>query len=219
MGPVLSPSIDIQAAAQLSSRSKLDRFKRANQYGVYFPFHLFFGPWYGNITVLPTSTEMLSGYSYVIASNHQSRIDPFMIMGAIPLRFWPKISTVHFMTANIFFTFLPLRLFLEGFGCFPAKQRGNSLFGLGFARSVLKRHESVFIFPEGRRTQSGLLPAKHGVEELARIDKTLILPVHVKWNVKGLFRRSVDITIGKPFDGSSMSAQGILDACYALPLR
>lgn len=219
MEPLLSPSIDIQAASQLTSRSRLDRFKRANQYGVYFPFRLFFGPWYGNITVLATSSEMHSGYSYIIASNHQSRVDPFMIMGAIPLRFWPKISTVHFMTANIFFTFLPLRLFLQGFGCFPVKQRGNGLFGLDFARSVLKRHESVFIFPEGKRTQADLLPAKHGVEGLARIDKTLILPVHIKWNVQGQFRRNADITIGKPFDGSSMSAQEILDACYALPLR
>lgn len=215
---MLIPSIDYQTAAPIKSRPWLNAYKRANQYSSYFPFHLIFKSWYGSVNCLFELDDIQPGHGYIIAANHQSRIDPFMIMGAIPLKYWPNISMVHFMTANIFFKFIPLRLFLESFGCFPIKRIDSRPAGLDFSRVVLGRAESVFIFPEGRRTRPKQLPAKRGIEELARLNKIEVIPVRIRWTTTSLFRRKADITVGRPLNAKTMSAQEILDHIYALPL-
>ena len=215
---MLTPSFESQASLPVKSRSWLNAYQRANQYFSYFPFHLIFGSWYGDVNCLFEQDDIQPGHGYIIAANHQSRIDPFMIMGAIPLRFWPNISMVHFMTANIFFKFFPLKLFLQSFGCFPVKQIDARPAGLDFSRVVLGRAESVFIFPEGRRTRPNQLPAKRGIEEIAHLEKIVVIPVRIRWTTSSLFRRKADITIGRPLDAKAMSAQDILDHIYALPL-
>jgi hypothetical protein len=57
--------------------------------------------------------------------------------------------------------------------------------------------------------------AKWGVAALAREPNVMIIPAHIEWRRRGWWH-GFDVTVGKPFDGSEMTAQEILDQIYAL---
>jgi 1-acyl-sn-glycerol-3-phosphate acyltransferase len=162
-------------------------------------------------------SDLVQGSRYVIAGNHQSIIDPFFMCGLLPGYVWRQVGTINYFAANIyidirFYGDLMLRL-----GCFPAKVHRKHPYGLEYAKAILNRGKGVLIFPEGRRTVRGETPTRHGVEALAHEPNVMIVPAHIEWT-RGRPWRTFKLGIGKPFDGSKLTAQEIMDRVYAQPV-
>ena len=159
-----------------------------------------------------------SKHSYVLVANHQCRADPFMISGAVPFAVWRKLGAFRYMVYTPLFDIPGLAQFLLALGCFPAKPHPVvGPYGLDYSKSQLAIGRGICIFPEGRRVIRGERGARRGVAVLAREPKVLLIPAHIEWRQRGWWH-GFDVTIGKPFDGSQMSAQEILDRVYALPV-
>jgi 1-acyl-sn-glycerol-3-phosphate acyltransferase len=169
-----------------------------------------------NITIQPNDVE--SGKVYVVASNHQSRIDPFVTLCNLPFGAWKRLGAFRFFAYNGLIDVPLLGPFLLGFGSFPTRPHHKHPHGLEYAINQLSRGRSIHIFPEGRRSLPGEYAAHRGVAELAKQPNVMIIPAHIQWHGKNLWH-GFDIGIGKPFDGSKMSAQEILDRIYSVPVK
>ncbi len=114
---------------------------------------------------IPTSGPL------IIASNHRSFLDPFVIgmMLRRPAYFVAKTELFH----NRFVAWL-----LSSLGAFPLERGRGDSDAMTTARSILERGDVVVIFPEGTRTRPGALGApKRGVGRLALETGAPIVPI------------------------------------------
>jgi 1-acyl-sn-glycerol-3-phosphate acyltransferase len=153
---------------------------------------------------------------YVMAANHQTYLDPWVVPGSIPFGYWIKMGLPRAFVANRFFGYFFVGNLLRSVGSFPAKEHPTDPYGLDYAFTVMERGQSIMIFPEGGLSKKREKPARRGVMVLAQQPNVRIIPVHIEW--RHMDRLSTfDIGIGKPFDGSKMSAQEIMDRIYDQP--
>jgi 1-acyl-sn-glycerol-3-phosphate acyltransferase len=169
-----------------------------------------------NIEVKPQNLDRK--FVYLIAANHQCRMDPFVITGAMPWSTWRRLSAFRYMVYKPLFDIPLLGQFMLGLGCFPATEHPKHPFGLDYSRIQIAQGRNIFIFPEGRRVIRGERTARRGVAELAKEPKVRVLPAHIEWRRRGWWH-GFDVAIGEPFDGSKMTAQEILDHVYSIPVR
>jgi 1-acyl-sn-glycerol-3-phosphate acyltransferase len=162
--------------------------------------------------------DIQPGLRYVIASNHQHWFDAWMILSRLPQKIWDKIGMPRAMASNRFFGYPVVGPYLRSMGSFPAKQHPTDPSGLDYAGYLLENGKSIIVFPEGHVTLHRENSARRGVKELANLPNVRIIPIHFEW-ARPRWRARFRIGIGKPFDGSQMTAQEILDRIYALPLR
>lgn len=157
--------------------------------------------------------------SYVVASNHQSQLDSFILLAGFSNQMFALLRPFRAMTMNRYLmggivSYAAIRM-----GCYPAKRHPSLPSGVDAASGLLGVGQTVYICPEGDLSLPGERAARPGIAVLAKIPNVEIIPAHIQWVRHGRIRRTFKLTYGKPFDGSAMSAQEILDACYALPLR
>jgi 1-acyl-sn-glycerol-3-phosphate acyltransferase len=171
-----------------------------------------------SLNVELTPAEIVHGSRFVIASNHQSSIDPFLIGSQIPYATWKHFGTIRYFAANSLFKNTFVRPFLLGLGCFPAQRHEIYPYGLDYGRSQLKMGRALLIFPEGKRTLKGNARIRHGVEVLAKEPNAMIVPAHIEWT-RHRWGRTFAYGIGHPFDGSSMTAEEIMERIYAVPVK
>jgi 1-acyl-sn-glycerol-3-phosphate acyltransferase len=158
------------------------------------------------------------GMRYVMAGNHQSYLDPWMVLGGIPLSIWRKTGMPRAMASNRFFNNPVVANYLRSLGSFPAKEHPTDPYGLDYSEFLLDHGQSIVIFPEGHVTLHRENTARHGIQALAQMPNVRIIPVHFEW-ARPRWRARFEIGIGKPFDGSKMTAQEILDRVYDIPTR
>lgn len=103
-------------------------------------------------------------------------------------------------------------------GSFPAKPHPTDPYGLEYAAYLLDRGQSILIFPEGHITLRRENTARQGVMVLAKRPNVRIIPMHFEW-ARPRIRTRFRLGIGKPFDGSRMTSDEILDRIYATPIR
>lgn len=163
------------------------------------------------------SRDIQAGFSYVIAANHQSVLDPFVITSQLPLAVWLRLRNLRSFLINYIFDNRLLRPLAISIGSFPARSHPQYPFGLDFAISQLNRGRAVLIFPEGRRTIHGDFPIKRGIHVLAQQPKVMIIPVHIEWKLEG-FGRSFASGIGRPFEATTLTPEEIMDRVYAVPV-
>jgi 1-acyl-sn-glycerol-3-phosphate acyltransferase len=97
----------------------------------------------------------------IIAANHRSFLDPFMI-GTLLRR------PVYFVAKRELFTNRVLAWWLSALGAFPVDRGNGDRDAMDTARRIIERGDCVVIFPEGTRTRPGALGApKRGVGRLA----------------------------------------------------
>jgi 1-acyl-sn-glycerol-3-phosphate acyltransferase len=116
---------------------------------------------------LPRSGPLL------LASNHRSFLDPFVI-GAIARR------PVYYVAKRELFKSGPQAWFLNALGAFPIDRGAGDQDAMATAREILERGDCVVIFPEGTRVRPGPLGAPHsGVGRLALETGARVVPLAV----------------------------------------
>jgi 1-acyl-sn-glycerol-3-phosphate acyltransferase len=149
--------------------------------------------------------------SYILASNHISYIDPFLVTPAAGLKAFRNVP-YRFMAYNGYLDKWYLKWFMLPLGCFPSHPHRKFLHGISAGHSVLDSYQTVVMFPQGKRTLDKTIPAKFGVQRLSQSKNVRILPVLLTKRSK----IGYNITIGTSFNANSMTAQQIMNRIYKL---
>ncbi len=108
---------------------------------------------------------------YLIVSNHLNFTDPEFIARAYP-------GHINFMVKRELFAYPVIGFGLRFLGAFPVDRRGNDIGAVRRALQLLKRGNSVMIFPEGTRSPThALVEPLPGVGYLALKAGVSVLPV------------------------------------------
>jgi glycerol-3-phosphate dehydrogenase (NAD(P)+) len=135
----------------------------------------------------------------IVAANHRSFLDPFVIGGALPWR-----RPVNYVAKVELFEPRWRGWLLSRLGAFPIRRGESDEAAMETARQVVRRGGTVCIFPEGTRIRSGTLAApKRGVGRLALQSGVPILPAavfgteHVRrgWRIRP---RRIRVRLGRP---------------------
>ena len=109
----------------------------------------------------------------IIASNHRSFLDPFLIGALLPAE-----RPLHFMAKAELFRIPVVGWLLNRLGAFPVRRGESDAKALRTAEAVLERGGVLVIFPEGTRMRAGGLGRpKRGAARLALATGADIMPV------------------------------------------
>jgi|GEM_PF-4097789 1-acyl-sn-glycerol-3-phosphate acyltransferase len=127
----------------------------------------------------------------VLASNHQTLLDPPAIFAALPFRTLLTVAPVKFMTYHKYYH-SKYKLPLYTTGCYPS--HGEGLTGVTGAVYFARHGYRSFIFPEGKRTkitQRG--PAYEGISKiLQELPEARLILVRLDWHKrKSFFSRPI----------------------------
>ena len=135
----------------------------------------------------------------IVASNHRSFLDPFVIGALLPWR-----RQIQFVAKVELFEKPWQAWILSRLGAFPIRRGQSDEVAMETARLAVERGGTVVIFPEGTRHRSGSLGTpKRGVGRLALESGVHVLPVavHGSEHVRKGFRirpRKVKLRAGTP---------------------
>ena len=141
---------------------------------------------------------------YIVASNHASHIDPFVIC-SIVFKKYGKI--VHYVGKKESLNNFIGRFVYNTFDVIPIDRNSRSKKEINKAVKILKMKSIVGIFPEGTRTSDGKMQlGKTGVARLAIYSNKPVVPVAIKntyelWpkhNKLPKIKKIIRINIGKP---------------------
>ena len=157
---------------------------------VYWPFRVIFD-FKANAAGI---TKLSIGRRYLIAANHRTWLDVFLILSSLPLGVFLTLIPIKIFTANVYMRTWWQRLVLFAIGGFPA----NFSHGLKFSDQGF----SLFIFPEGKRARPGQdLELKPGLGRLVKSRDFTVLPVHINYgnprDVEINWRRMIYLDINK----------------------
>jgi 1-acyl-sn-glycerol-3-phosphate acyltransferase len=137
-------------------------------------FRLFFGL-YNRLEVRGLSNVPKEG-PMIVASNHASFIDPPLIGGVLPIR-------LRYLSKDSLFRVPMLGFLISTLGAVPVAREDSQRAGavMKLLLALLKKGESVLLFPEGSRSADGRLkPLEAGVAYLSVKSGVPVLPVYVK---------------------------------------
>ena len=137
--------------------------------------------------------------SCIIASNHLSNLDPFLIGLSLPRR-------ISYMAKDSLFRNRILRFMLHRVEAFPVRRGSSDIRALRETLRRLKRGLPVVVFPEGTRKSSGVeKKTQSGIGFLTTKSNVPVVPVHIGGSDKILppgrkvpKRGYVTISFGKP---------------------
>jgi glycerol-3-phosphate dehydrogenase (NAD(P)+) len=182
---------------ELSEHHRRIRERGVNPW-VYWPVRVVLQPflmiW---LRLRRTGREHVPDGPVLLAANHRSFLDPFVIGCCVrrPLYFVAKRELFDRRIAG---------RILNALGAFPVRRGESDAESMETARLLLERGEAVMIFPEGTRHRSGPLhEPKRGVGRLALQTGAPIVPIAVKgtervrrgWLIRPV---RVDLRFGRP---------------------
>jgi 1-acyl-sn-glycerol-3-phosphate acyltransferase len=146
-----------------------------------------------------TGREHIPDGRVILAANHRSFLDPFII--GICVR-----RPIYFVAKQELFNRRLVAWFLNCMGAFPIRRGESDEESLATALTLLERGEAVVIFPEGTRHRSGALhPPRRGVGRLTLESGAPVVPVAIKdtelarrgWRIRPV---RVQLRCGRPLD-------------------
>ena len=140
----------------------------------------------------------------IIAVNHPTTTDPFLMMG------WAS-EPLHILITEMCFKMPALGRFLRQAGHVPVAD-GNGRAALEQAVKLLQAGRSVAIFPEGALSplEGGVCPAHTGVARLALITGAPVIPVGICLRRENIYFRKTTV------DGKTEIARWYLHGPYAV---
>jgi glycerol-3-phosphate dehydrogenase (NAD(P)+) len=135
----------------------------------------------------------------IVASNHRSFLDPFVIGGCLPWR-----RPMNYVAKVELFERRWQGWMLSRLGAFPIRRGEADEDSMETARQIVERGGTVCIFPEGTRIRSGTIASpKRGVGRLALQTGAPVIPTAVigTEEVRRVWRirpRKVRVRLGKP---------------------
>ena len=127
----------------------------------------------------------------IIASNHESLTDPF-ILGIATTR------EIHFMAKSELFANRAMAATFRSLGAFPVERGGGDRAAIGEAAELLRRGEVLGIFPQGTHKQHLERRWHRGAARLALVTGAPIVPVHLTGTRGKPLRTRVRIAVGEP---------------------
>ena len=137
----------------------------------------------------------------IIASNHETMMDMFMI-GYRVKRY------VKWMAKSELFRFKPFGWFLKKLGAYPVKRNTKDTQAVRTTDELLQKGEVVGIFPQGTRSRGRgrSLPVKAGFVRFAADNDATVVPVAV-WGKLHIFGKG-RVRFGTPFKVSDFVPEG-----------
>ena len=144
---------------------------------------------------------------FIIAANHSSYLDHFLIFSIIV----PRLNqNVHFLAKKEHFDSVIQRMWHNYAEAIPVDRESGGKKGIRSAISALKKGKIIVIYPEGTRTLTGKLQkAKTGLARLALEAKVPVLPIGLIGTFEILPKgkyipkpKKAIINIGNPMDFS-----------------
>lgn len=130
-----------------------------------------------NINVTPPINfgELKNGV--LLVANHQSKLDPFIILTCIPFALFLRILPVRFPVLHEYMEKPVSSKILKLLGCYDigGTSRENMV-GFLYTRSLLKKSKTVFLFPEGKISRNGneIDNLKKGIEFFIKESKCVV---------------------------------------------
>lgn len=143
---------------------------------------------------------------YILASNHPSKLDPFLVLCSLPFKKYIKLLPIHFLTTDDYMRKWYKKVFLLPLGCVSTEEI-NGIKPLIKLKISLENKETVYIFPRGALEKNKKIgPPRVGVVYMEReVKESLIAPINIsiKNNISlyDILRRRIKVFIEfkKPF--------------------
>lgn len=154
---------------------------------------------------------------YFFVANHQSILDSFIIFADLPLLSALKIVPVRYLTAKPIY-YSPGRFLLWCLGSYPTQRKDITVHKS--AEFVLQGN-SVFFFPEGRRTLRQDSAPKDGalrvIELLKDQPNVNIVLCHLEWSGDTRFKKRFEVRFKKiPITTQFSSPVELMNAIYSV---
>lgn len=153
--------------------------------------------------------------NYLFVSNHQSRIDPFIIFCALPVKQIIQVTPMKHLTSKGIYN-TPLKPFLKLLGCYPTRRRDVTV---KESVHLLSIGYSICLFPEGKRSLQSESTPKPGVSLVINnalsVTPFKIILVHITWTRHAFFRRDILIRFKEaPNSLYSPTPDSLMEAVY-----
>lgn len=150
------------------------------------PIKFFFRP---QIRHKVSESQLRRGIVFI--SNHQSRMDTFLIFTSLSPRSFARLVPMYGLIAEKYMNTWWKKIALSCFGGFPvragAKETARSLL---FMLDKITQQRSILIFPEGRVMTNGEISRAHpGIGYLALKQNIDIIPVHLSGFINVGFKK------------------------------
>ncbi len=117
----------------------------------------------------------------LIVSNHLSSIDPPVVGTAA----WPR--KLYYMAKVELFRSRLLRFAITRTGAFPVRRGEADRDAIRMARGILRRGDAVVMFPEGTRSQDGVLGEPHAGAGMLALEAGITVVPMALWGTQSRF--------------------------------
>lgn len=147
--------------------------------------------------------------NYIIAANHISRTDPFLL-GFLPWNIIKRLMPLSFLTTRKYYDNIFIRTFIYPLGAYASSKNSWTIDDhLKTSYTRLKKGASVLIFPEGKLiTEKQRQKARPGVLYLHNKTKIPILPLYIQ-GCRGMtafnflrYRKKISLVLGQKISPS-----------------
>ena len=122
----------------------------------------------------------------VVVANHVSLFDSFILVSSLSVFFFFRVGLWKAPAYHTFFKSFLFKIFLLGLGAFPIKREEKLEKSLQGTLDALDKGYNLIFFPEGKRVIHGekAKPGR-GIGYLLKEKKVYVLPVHIRYSVRG----------------------------------